>query len=201
MIAQLTGKVLSLGVSWLVVDLSGMGLRVLCTPNSVSAVRVGEQVSLHTCLVVREDSLTLYGFETAAERDCFELVQTASGIGPRIAQAIVAVFGVEEFASAVLSGNTAAITRVPGIGPKGAAKLVLELKDKVGALAGSAQSLMTTPTAATLWRDQVAGGLESLGYSAKDAEAACDRVSDLVEADPAISVAVLLRTALRSLAK
>jgi holliday junction DNA helicase RuvA len=200
MIAQLTGKLLAVGGTWLIVDLAGLGLRVRCTPNTASAARVGDQISLHTCLVVREDSLTLYGFDTAAERDCFELVQTASGIGPRIAQAIVSVFSAEEFAAAVLSGDTAAITRVPGIGPKGAAKLVLELKDKVATLGGGTRSQAVAVSSAP-WREQVTGGLEGLGYSVKDAAAACDRISEMVEADPATSIAVLLRAALRSLAK
>lgn len=200
MIAHLTGRVLDAGGTWLIIDLAGFGLRVLCTPNTAGSARVGESVNLHTSLVVREDSLTLYGFDAATERDCFELVQTASGIGPRIALAVVSVFTAADFAAAVRSGNTAAITRVPGIGPKGAAKLVLELKDKVAGLGGQAPNvaLVGSPL---IWREQVTGGLEGLGYSAKDAEAACDRVADLVAADPQIGVAILLRAALRSLAK
>jgi Holliday junction DNA helicase RuvA len=152
-------------------------------------------------LVVREDSLTLYGFSTPGERDLFELVQTASGIGPRIALAVVSVFSPGEFAAAVRSENTAAITRVPGIGAKGAAKLVLELKDKVLGFAVGEASAHGRAAAVGEWRDQVRGGLEGLGYSSRDAEAACDRVADLADADPDISVAVLLRAALRGLAK
>ncbi len=109
-----------------------------CAPRRRPArVRVGEQVTLHTSLVVREDSLTLYAFGEPGERDCFELVQSASGIGPKIAQAVVSVFSPEEFRAAVAAGNITALTRVPGIGAKGAQRLVLELKDKVNVLAGS----------------------------------------------------------------
>jgi holliday junction DNA helicase RuvA len=201
MIAQLRGRVLAIGGTWLVVDLSGLGLRVLCAPATAGAARIGESVDLHTSLVVREDSLTLYGFSTGDERDIFELVQTASGIGPRIALAIVSVFEPGEFAAAITSGNTAAITRVPGIGAKGAAKLVLELKDKVAIFVGSGALSVKPSTAVGDWREQVIGGLEGLGYSHRDAEAACDRVAADLGEDADVSVAQLLRAALRSLAK
>lgn len=201
MIAQLRGEVLAVGGTWLVVDLSGLGLRVLCAPATAGAARVGETINLHTSLVVREDSLTLYGFTTADTRDLFELVQTASGIGPRIALAIVSVFEPGEFAAAITSGNTAAITRVPGIGAKGAAKLALELKDKVAIFVGATPSSITPGAEVGDWREQVIGGLEGLGYSHRDAEAACDRVGADLGPDSEASVAQLLRAALRSLAK
>ena len=199
MIAQLTGRVAAVGGTWLVVDLSGFGLKALCTPATAGAVRVGEQVTLHTSLVVREDSLTLYAFAEPGERDCFELVQSASGIGPKIAQAVVSVFSPEEFRVAVAAGNITALTRVPGIGVKGAQRLVLELKDKVAVLAGIGSS--GSGPAAAGWRDQVRAGLEGLGYSARDAEAACDRVAGMAADNPDTPVALLLRAALRSLAK
>ena len=200
MIAQLTGRVAALSATWLVVDLSGFGLKALCTPSTVGAVRVGDQVTLHTSLVVREDSLTLYGFTEPGERDCFELVQSASGIGPKIAQAVVSVFSPEEFRVAVAAGNITALTRVPGIGDKGAQRLVLELKDKVSVLAGigGGGTAMGTPAG---WRDQVRAGLEGLGYSTRDAEAACDGVAATAAENPDTPVALLLRAALRSLAK
>lgn len=200
MIAQLSGTVAALGGTWLVLDLSGFGLKVLCTPATAGTLRVGEDAQLHTSLIVREDSLTLYGFAEPGERDCFELVQSASGIGPKIAQAVVSVFSPDEFAAAVASGNVAALTRIPGIGPKGAQRLVLELKDKVAILAGPGTAAPGS-AAPGGWRDQVRAGLEGLGYSARDAEAACDRVTGLAEESPELSVAGLLRAALRSLAK
>ena len=200
MIAQLTGRVAAVGGTWLVVDLSGFGLKALCTPATAGAVRVGEQVTLHTSLVVREDSLTLYAFAEPGERDCFELVQSASGIGPKIAQAVVSVFSPEEFRVAVAAGNITALTRVPGIGVKGAQRLVLELKDKVAVLAGIGSS-GSGPEVAAGWRDQVRAGLEGLGYSARDAEGACDGVAGMAADNPDIPVALLLRAALRSLAK
>ncbi len=200
MIAQLTGKVAAVGGTWLVVDLSGFGLKALCTPATAGGVKVGEQVTLHTSLVVREDSLTLYAFAEPGERDCFELVQSATGIGPKIAQAVVSVFSPEEFRAAVASANLTALTRVPGIGAKGAQRLVLELKDKVAVLAGPGGAV-GTPQAPSGWRDQVRAGLEGLGYSTRDAEAACDRVAGMAQENPDTPVAILLRAALRSLAK
>ena len=195
MIAQLRGSVAAVGATWVLVDVNGFGIKALCTPATASAQRHGAQTTLATSLVVREDSLTLYGFASGDERDCFELVQTASGIGPRLALAVVSTLGPDDLRAAVASGNVAALTRVPGIGAKSAQRLILELKDKIGqlAVAGSAT------TAAAGWRDQVRSGLEGLGWSARDAESACDRVAELAETET--SVAVLMRAALRTLAK
>lgn len=201
MIAQLTGTVAALGGTWLVLDLSGFGLKAACTPATAAGLRLGETVTLHTSLVVREDSLTLYAFAEPGERDCFELVQSASGIGPKIAQAVVSVFAPAEFAAAVAAGNVAALTKVPGIGSKGAQRMVLELKDKVAILAGEVSTGSVAVHRPGDWRDQVRGGLESLGYSTRDAEAACERIAGMVDDDPDTPVAVLLRSALRTLAK
>lgn len=204
MIAQLTGTVTAVGGTWVVLDLSGFGVKALCTPGTVASVRVGESATLHTSLVVREDSLTLYGFTAADERDAFELVQSASGIGPKIAQATVSVLPPDELRTAISQGNIAALTRVPGIGPKGAQKMVIELKDKVNAL-GATPNLSTTGVARTLpgevWAEQVASGLESLGWSARDAARAAEGVAHLREDDPTIGIGELMRAALKSLAR
>lgn len=203
MIDRLTGTVTAVGGTWVVLDLSGFGVRALCTPATVAAVRVGESATLHTSLVVREDSLTLYGFSDADERDAFELVQSASGIGPKIAQAVVSVLPPDDLRAAISQGDIAALTRVPGIGPKGAQKMVIELKDKVNALGaipnlGGSRPSLPQPGD---WREQVASGLESLGWGSKDAAAAVDRVAHLREADETIGIGELMRAALRSLAK
>ena len=199
MIAQLSGTVIAAGATWVVLDLQGFGVKALCTPATAAAVRVGQPATLATSLVVREDSLTLYGFADADERDCFELVQSASGIGPKIAQAVVSVLSPDALRAAVAAENIPALTKVPGIGVKGAQRLVIELKDKINTLA--ATSTPSSPAAPTAWRDQVKGGLEGLGWSSRDAERACDNVAGLVEDDPTTPVAVLMRAALRSLAK
>lgn len=200
MIALLTGTVAAAGANWAVIQAGGIGLKVLCTPATAARLRPGETATVHTSLVVREDSLTLYGFADAAERDCFELAQGASGIGPKIALAVVSVFSPDDFRVAISAGNIAALTRVPGIGSKGAQRLALELKDKVAVLAGSGGGVPSTSGAGS-WREQVVAGLEGLGYSSRDAEAACDRVAQQAADDPDLGVAELLRAALRTLAK
>lgn len=195
MIAHLRGTVAAVGATWVVVEVGGIGLKALCTPATASAQRLGAETTLSTSLVVREDSLTLYGFAGPDERDCFELVQTATGIGPKIALSVVSALGPDDLRAAVSAGNVAALTRVPGIGAKGAQRLILELKDKIGRLAVVGQSGVV----AAGWRDQVRTGLEGLGWSSRDAEAACDRVAPLAETET--SVAILMRAALQTLAK
>jgi len=196
-----TGTVAAVGGTWVVLDLSGFGVRALCTPATAASVRLGESTTLATSLVVREDSLTLYGFADADERDAFELVQTASGIGPRIAQAVVSVLPPADLRDAIVSEDLAALMRVPGIGRKGAERLVLELRDRVAGLGGAAAPSPAPAPGAPEWREQVAAGLESLGWSARDAAAACDRVAPLLEGDPGLGIAELMRAALRSLAR
>ncbi|MFZ1410233.1 MAG: Holliday junction branch migration protein RuvA, partial [Micropruina sp.] len=191
--------VLAAGPTWVVLDLHGFGVRAHCTPATAGAVRVGQRAALATSLVVREDSLTLYGFADDAERDCFELVQSATGIGPKIAMATVSVLNPSDLRAAIASSNFAALTKVPGIGIKGAQRLVLELKDKVGLLAIASD--LAGPSEPDDWRAQVRGGLEGLGWSTRDAEKACDTVAPLAEAEPPASLGILMRAALQSLAK
>lgn len=200
MIAQLSGVVVAAGATWVVMDLHGFGVKALCTPATASSVRIGQPATLATSLVVREDSLTLYGFADPDERDCFELVQSASGIGPKIAQAVVSVLSPDQLRAAVASENIPALTKVPGIGVKGAQRLVIELKDKINTLAAVGSGVAKAP-ASDGWREQVKSGLEGLGWSARDAERACESVAALVDEQPDTPVAVLMRAALRSLAK
>lgn len=202
MISHLTGTVAAIGATYVVLDVNGFGMRTLCTPATAASVRLDATSTLHTSMVVREDSMTLYGFASANERDLFELVQSASGIGPKIAQAVVSVMSPDDFRAAIASENLVALCKVPGIGRKGAQKMVIELKDKVNALGA-----VTAPTpsgagaGAAQWREQVSEGLQGLGWSAKDAEAACDNVAHLVDEDPGVGIAVLMRQALVSLAR
>lgn len=200
MIQQLTGTVIAAGPTSVVLDLNGFGLKALCTPDTAAGVRLGEPTTLHTSLVVREDSLTLYAFAEAESRDCFELALGASGVGPKIAQAMMSVLTPDEFRTAILGEDHRRIATVPGIGAKTAQKIVLELRDKVAALGPVTAGPMGGPRpAAPQWRDQVADGLQGLGWSAKDAEAACDRVEGLAETET--NIATLMRAALQTLAK
>ncbi len=204
MISTLTGTVTAAAATRVILDVQGLGFSVSCTPATAATVRIGERASLFTTLIVREDSLTLYGFTSDAEREAFDLVQSVSGIGPKIAQAVVSVMAPAQLRTAIQTENIVSLCAVPGIGKKVAQRLVLELKDKVLRLDSdddADQSAVCIPQPEDVWRAQVRSGLEGLGWSSKDAEAACDRVAPTVEADPDLSIAAIMKAALRSLAK
>lgn len=202
MIAQLRGTLVDMGANWAVIDVGGVGFKVWCTPGVVAGLRPGGEATLVTSLVVREDSLTLYGFASTAEREAFELVQQTSGIGPKTALATLAVFTPGQLAQAVRQEDIAALTRVPGIGRKGAQKLLIELHDKVAVLVDASAPEEVSPSPGTaLWREQVSQGLQGLGWSVRDAESACEQIAPLAEDNPDIALGSLMRAALRSLAK
>jgi len=200
MIASVSGRVLSVGPTSAVVEVGGLGVLALCSPNTVAGLRVGERTTLATSLIVREDSLTLYGFASNDEREFFELLLTATGVGPKLAQAALAVLTPEELRQAIGTENLLQLCKVPGVGRKGAQRIVIELKDKINAV-GVAESALQTSPAASAWRDQVISGLQGLGWSAKDAEAACAEVEYLAREDPQLGVAGLMKAALQSLAR
>ena len=201
MIASVRGPVAHVGLDHVVVEVGGVGMLVHTTPATASACHRGSEASLATSLVVREDSLTLYGFSAPAERDMFEVLQTVSGVGPRLALAMLSVMGPDQLAVALSSGDTKALTTIPGIGAKSAERLVLELRDKVGAVRGGG----STPPGGTStgvggrepWRAQVAEALVGLGWSAKQAGDAVERVAASAPADA--DIAAYLRLALREL--
>ncbi|MEO7422782.1 MAG: Holliday junction branch migration protein RuvA [Ornithinibacter sp.] len=199
MIASVRGVVAHVGLDRVVVEVGGVGMLVHTTPATASACRRGRETTLATTLVVREDSLTLFGFETAAERDMFETVQTVSGVGPRLALAMLSVMGPDQLAAALRAGDAKALTTIPGIGAKSAERLVLELRDKVGAastpsaiFSGSARG-----SGGGAWREQVSEALTGLGWSAKQASDALDKVTAAAPADA--DIAAYLRLALREL--
>ena len=203
MIAQLQGRIVALDGTGAVISVGGVGFAVFCPPQTLAGAGLGDEVTWFTSLIVREDALTLYAFATVPERACFDLLRAVSGIGPKIALAAVAALGPAGLAEAVRREDLAALTRVPGIGRKGAQRLVIELKDKVPALLAvlGAEPGEATVSPAGNWREQVVSGLEGLGWPARDAEAAADGVAPLLEEDPELSVAALMRAALRSLAR
>jgi Holliday junction DNA helicase RuvA len=200
MIASVRGPVRHLGLDRVVIEVGGVGMLLHTTPATASALHLGQEALLATTLVVREDSLTLYAFTTDDERDIFEQVQTVSGVGPRIALAMLSVLAPDRLRAAVTSADLATLTKVPGIGRKGAERIVLELRDKLGMPSGAAGAATVDPAVgATAWRDQVAEALVGLGYSAKQAE---DAVSRAAEAAPAgADVSAMLRAALRELGR
>lgn len=211
MIASVHGRVAAVGPDGAVVEVGGIGLSVQCTPGTIARLQIGEAARLATSLVVREDSLTLYGFADDDERQLFELLQTANGVGPRLAQAVLAIHPPREVRRAVSTADVKALMQVPGIGKKGAERLILELRDRLGststdtALDGPAPAGLPPVTPVAPWRDQLTSALVGLGWSAKEAETAVGQLAPVADeqlaATGSVEVAVLLRQALQMLGR
>lgn len=211
MISHLNGNVCAVAPDGAVIDVGGVGMTVQCTPATLARLRPGERARVPTSLVVREDALTLYGFADEDERTVFELLQTASGVGPRLALAMLAVHSPGALRRAVAAEDLAALMMVPGIGRKGAQRIVLELKDRLGAGRAAGTGLDADTGAGTdgaalgqrdpaAWRGQVQTGLTGLGWSAREAEQAVAAAETELGADgKPVDVAVALRVALRKL--
>ncbi|MDQ3762639.1 MAG: Holliday junction branch migration protein RuvA [Actinomycetota bacterium] len=198
MISSVRGQVASVELDHAVVEVGGVGLAVHAVPATLATLRRGEQARLATSLVVREDSLTLYGFADAAARELFVLLQTVPGVGPRLALAMLAVLEPDTLRRALADGDITVLTRVPGIGRKGADRLVVELRDKVGGLAPAASGM--TPRGGGAVRTQVAEALVGLGFAVRQAEQAVDAV--LADADPdSFNNSEVLRRALTRLGR
>jgi len=202
-IASVRGRVLAVRLDAAVIDVGGVGLLVQATPATLATLRVGAEAELATSLIVREDALTLFAFADADERDTFETVQTVSGIGPRLALAMLAVHTPDGLRAAVAGQDLTALVKVPGIGRKGAQRIVLELTDRLGAPSSGASAgpsgVPVVPPAA--WHDQVVEALVGLGWSAKQAGDAVDAVALDQPEGAARDVARVLRAALRHLGR
>jgi Holliday junction DNA helicase RuvA len=198
MIASVRGRVAAIAPDSAVIEVGGVGLSVQCAPGTLAGLRTGEPARLATSLVVREDSLTLYGFADDDEKHLFELLQTASGVGPRLAQAVLAVHQPDAVRRAISSGDIASLTRVPGIGKKGAERLVLELRDRIGPVYGGSDGSGGVLVGA--WQDQVRQGVLALGWSSAQADQAVAAVAESLDGETP-PVPVLLRQAIRLLGR
>ena len=209
MIASVNGRVAAVSPNGAVVEVGGIGLSVQCTPGTIARLQVGEHARLATSLIVREDSLTLYGFADDDERQLFELLQTANGVGPRLAQAVLAIHPPREIRRAVSMADVKALMQVPGIGKKGAERLILELRDRLGSTTSDTSldsplgPSLVTPVAP--WRDQLTSALVGLGWSVKEADGAVLQLAPVADeqvvATGSVEVAVLLRQALQLLGR
>lgn len=201
MISTLTGRVVALSLDAMVLEVGGIGLSVRTTPQALTSARLGQELTMHTELVVREDSLTLFGFPRAEETEVFRVVQSVTGIGPRTALAVLAVLSPEDLRRAVAAGDAKTITRTPGIGPKVAQRMLLELKDRIGApSAPEGASASDQPESAgdperSGAQADVVQALVGLGWPEKSAGGAVDAAAAGGIEEPG----ALLRAALRSL--
>jgi Holliday junction DNA helicase RuvA len=198
MIAFVKGPVAQVTLSSAVLEVGGVGLELMCTPGTLATLRTGQVATLPTTMVVREDSMTLFGFLDEDEKAVFELVQTASGVGPKLAQAMLAVLSPDSLRTAVAGDDVKTLTKVPGVGQKVAQRIILELKDRLGGPVGTAPRNGVTP-ARDAWRDQVHQGLTGLGWPTREAERAVDTVADQAGDSP--DVGALLRAALQTLSR
>jgi Holliday junction DNA helicase RuvA len=196
MISTVRGPVLSIGLDHAVIEVGGVGMAVHATPVTLAGLRCGEEARLWTSLIVREDSLTLYGFADAEARDLFVLLQTASGVGPRLALATLAVLAPDQLCHALADGNLTVLTQVPGIGKKSAERLILELRDKVGVVAGTAAGPAAAVDGGRV-RSEVSEALVGLGFSAKQAEQSVEAV--LAAGNGDLDTSAVLRKALATL--
>lgn len=208
MIAFVSGPVAALSPGSAVVEVGGVGMLVHCGPATLANLQIGEPAKLFTSLVVREDSLTLYGFLSDDERGVFELLQTASGIGPKVAQAMLSVHAPDTLRIIFMTGDEAALTQVPGIGKKGAQRLLLELKERLGPPTGGAAGQPQngwTRAGLGSWRVQLLEALTGLGWSAREADDAVSAVAPIAaetEANgEAVQLGPLLKAALRTMRK
>jgi len=191
MISSISGTVKSTSMSSIVVEVGGVGILIQLPVRVAAQMQVGKLVNLHTYLIVREDALTLYGFVDLVDRDFFELLLSVTGIGPKVAQSILAASEASVIANAIISSNLKSLEAVPGLGKKGAQRLVLELKDKAASFAGGSVNAKFSVT------DQVENALQGLGYSAKEASAMISQISGS-EKIKTLNAAEILKLALKT---
>ena len=195
MIAALRGEVLDVALDHAVIEAAGVGYKVMAAPSTLATLRRGTEAKLITAMIVREDSMTLYGFADADARDLFLMLLGVSGVGPKIALATLAVYDGGALRQVLADGDVTALTRVPGIGKRGAERMVLELRDKVGAMPGAVGAAGAVGHAV---RTPVVEALVGLGFALKQAEEACDKV---LADDPDATTSTALRAALSLLGK
>ena len=191
MISSISGKVTSKAISSIVVEVGGVGILVQVPGRVAAGFSIGNLVNFHTYLIVREDALTLYGFTEITERDFFELLLTVTGVGPKVAQSILANSDATAIATAIISSNHKLLESVPGLGKKGAQRLVLELKDKVSSFAAGVSKSNLSVT------NQVENALQGLGYSAKEASAMITAIAGTEKIEK-LDMAEILKLALKS---
>jgi holliday junction DNA helicase RuvA len=195
MIASVRGEVLEVALDHVVIEAAGIGYRVNATPSTLATLHRGSETRLVTAMIVREDSQTLYGFVDGDARDLFLTLLSVSGVGPRLAMATLAVYDSAALRQVLAESDVTALTRVPGIGKRGAERMVLELHDKVGPVGATVDAPVVNGHAV---RSPVVEALVGLGFAAKQAEETTDKV---LAADHDATTSSALRAALSLLGK
>jgi holliday junction DNA helicase RuvA len=204
MIASVRGTVAAVSPDGAVIEMGGFGVAVSCSPGTLARLRIGEPARLATSLVVREDSLTLFGFADDDERALFELLQTANGVGPKLAQTILGVHPPREVRRAIATNDLAALMQVSGIGRKGAERIVLELRDRIGSIDSGSDTAISGGSVAAVapWRDQLSHALAGLGFSTKESGEAVDVLAaQLAESGEPADLSALLRQSIQLLGR
>ena len=197
MIAKLSGVLDSLGDGWAVVDVGGVGYLTYCSAGTLASLPSrGQEVSLTIETVVREDHIHLYGFSSEQERDWFRLLQTVQSVGARLALAILGALPATELSACIAAQDKAGLTRAPGVGPKLAARILSELKDKVPSLPGAARTAATVDGTANA--DAIAA-LVNLGYRPTEAHGAVSGAARTLGAEAPVEA--LIRAGLKELAQ
>jgi holliday junction DNA helicase RuvA len=192
MIASVRGEVLDIALDHVVIEAAGVGYKVMAAPSTLATLRRGGEARLITAMIVREDSMTLYGFSDADARDLFLTLLGVSGVGPKIALATLAVYDAPSLRRALADGDVTALTRVPGIGKRGAERMVLELRDKIGPVTSAGAPVLNGHSV----RSPVVEALVGLGFAVKQAEEATDKV---LANEPEATQSTALRSALSML--
>ncbi|MGD7001140.1 Holliday junction branch migration protein RuvA [Corynebacterium halotolerans] len=202
MIASLRGTVTTIGLDHAVIECSGVGYLFTATPRTLAELRRGEESSVLTTLVVREDSMQLYGFTDSESREMFHLLQTVSGLGPRLAVASQSVLDPGEIARAVRDSDSKTLQRIPGVGKRVAERMILELKEKVSHFAEPVPEgpvpAAQLPVGADHVADEVTQALLGLGFAEKEISKV---VAEVLAQQPELDTAVALRASLTALGK
>ena len=190
MIARISGELLEVRLTSLVIEAGGLGYEVLVAPDIAASLQVGERIELFTSQVIREDSSTLFGFRNTQARELFNQVQTVSGVGPKVAHSLLSSFTPDDLRIAIGSGDLKSLEKVPGIGKKVASRIVLELQDKFG------NQMQQRELIGGKWRASLRDALTSLGNSTREADSAIDKTLESVEKPDQMDLSELLKISL-----
>ena len=196
MIYQVNGNLITKHKDFVVIEVSGIGLKITCTANTINTISLKQKILLHTYLHVREDALDLYGFYSTLEREVFLLLIGISGIGPKLAITILSGILPDELKDKIISGDIASLTSIPGVGAKTAKRIIVELKDKFTKIEEG--SLGFSDKLNSKLYDDALNALLSLGYSSQQSKQVLDHIANGKD-DNKKNIETIIKTALKRL--